>query len=663
MNPLFDLSPTPRFVEIQAQHVAPGVDALLDRARKSIDAIAEIDHPVYETAVLALDRATEPLDHAMSVIGHLEAVRTTPEFREAYNAVQPKTTEFYSSIALNAKLWNVVKQVRSAPPGVHARFLDKTRRGFRRAGADLDAAGKARLTELNIELAKLTTKFGENVLDSTAAWDLVVADEAKLAGLPESARAEARQSAERKDKEGWRFTLQGPSVNAVLTYLDDRGIREQVWRAFNTRAASGEKDNRELMARILQLRREKARLLGFADFADLVLEERMTRTGARAAAFLEGLFEKTVRHFEREKRELADFAGISLQPWDIGYWAEKQRRALYDFDEEALRPYFALDRVVHGMFRIYEQLFSIRISKRPEIPGWDPAVECFEIRDAEGVVLGLFFTDWYPRENKRPGAWMDSLATGGPTKDGFEPHIALMCGNLTPPVGGKPALLTHRDVETVFHEFGHLLHQCLSRVEVRSLGGTHVAWDFVELPSQIMENWCWERDALDRFARHYETGEPIPQSLFGKMKRAKNFRAATFQMRQLCFGILDLKLHREYDATRDGDIVTYARRLMQPMSPATLPDDYAMIASFTHLFADPVGYGAGYYSYKWAEVLDADAFSRFRLEGIFNPRTGGEFRDRILARGDADDPAQLYRQFMGRDPDANALLERSGLTA
>jgi oligopeptidase A len=663
MNPLFELSPAPRFREIQAEHVEPGVEALLARARAAIDAIAAVENPTYENTVLALDRATEPLDRAMAVIGHLEAVRTTPEFRQAYNAVQPKTTEFYSSIPLNEKLWNVVKQVHSAPAGVHARFLDKTQRGFRRAGADLDAAGKARLTELNIELAKLTTKFGENVLDATAAWELTVEEEAKLAGLPESARAEARESAERRGKPGWRFTLQGPSVHAVLTYLDDRAIREQVWRAYNTRAASGDKDNRELMPRILELRREKARLLGFADFADLVLEDRMAKTGARAAAFLDDLYAKTVRHFEREKRELVEFAGFPLEPWDIGYWAEKQRRALYDFDEEALRPYFALGRVVEGMFRIYEELFSIRICKRTDIEGWDPAVECFEIRDAQDCVLGIFFTDWHPRENKRPGAWMDSLATGGPTKNGFEPHVALMCGNLTPPSGGKPALLTHRDVETIFHEFGHLLHQCLSRVEVRSLAGTHVAWDFVELPSQIMENWCWEREALDRFARHYETGGAIPPELFDKMKRAKNFRAATFQMRQLSFGILDLKLHREYDPARDGDLVAYARRIMQPMSAAALPDDYAMIASFTHLFADPVGYGAGYYSYKWAEVLDADAFSRFRAEGIFNPRTGGEFRDRILARGDSADPAELYRQFMGRDPDAEALLKRSGLAA
>jgi oligopeptidase A len=664
MNPLFDLYPAPVFGDIQAEHVGPGIDKLLEKARESIDAIAAIENPDYEGAVLRLDRATEPLDRAMAVIGHLEAVRTTPQFREAYNAVQPKTAEFYSSLPLNEKLWGVVKQVRSAPPGVHERFLTKTVRGFRRAGADLDATGKVRLTQLNVELAKLTTKFGENVLDSTNAWELIVTGEAKLAGLPESARKEAKQSAERKNKPGWRFTLQGSSVQAVLTYLDDREIREQVWRAFNTRSASGEKDNRDILLRILELRREKARLLGFADFADLVLEERMAKSGAGAAAFLNVLFEKTVRHFEREKRELAEFAGFPLEPWDIGYWAEKQRRALYDFDEEALRPYFPLNRVVDGMFRIFEELFSIRISKRDDLAGWDPAVECFEVRDAAGTVTGLFFTDWYPRENKRPGAWMDALATGGPLSDGgFEPHVALMCGNLTPPIGDNPALLTHRDVETIFHEFGHLLHQCLSRVEVRSLGGTHVAWDFVELPSQIMENWCWEREALDRFARHHQTGQPIPPELFAKLKRAKNFRAATIQMRQLSFGILDLKLHREYDPARDGDVVAYARRILQPMSVAVLPEDYAMIASFTHLFADPVGYGAGYYSYKWAEVLDADAFSRFRGEGLFNSRTGSEFRDRILARGDGEDPSELYRQFMGRDPDVNALLERNGLAA
>jgi oligopeptidase A len=307
------------------------------------------------------------------------------------------------------------------------------------------------------------------------------------------------------------------------------------------------------------------------------------------------------------------------------------------------------------------RLYGIRVEEEPGVPAWDAAVHYYNVRDEEGVFLGGFYADWYPRENKRGGAWMDGLITGGPVTDGFRPHLGLICGNLTPPVGGKPALLTHREVETIFHEFGHLLHHLLSRVEIRSLAGTSVAWDFVELPSQIMENWCWERDALDLFARHYETGAPIPDDLFQKMKRARTFRAANAQMRQVGFGFIDLLLHVRYDAARDGDPVAYSRALLQEFSPAPLPAEHAMIAAFTHLFAAPVGYGAGYYSYKWAEVLEADAFTRFRDGGIFSREIGASFRGEILSKGDSEDPAELYRRFMGRDPDPNALLVRSGL--
>lgn len=660
MNPLLNLPIEPPFDAIEASHVEPAMHQLLADAREAIAAIANHPHPTYESTVLALDRATDPLDRAMGLVRHLEGVRTTPEFRAANNAVEPVVSEFYSSIPLDPVLWNAVKQVTTAPPGVHSRFLKKTMDGFKRSGADLPPEGKARLQEIDVELTKITTKFGENVLDSTNAFELIIEDPARLSGLPESAIAAARQSAESKGKPGWRFTLQAPSYLAVMTYLDDGAIREQVYRAQNTRATESERDNRALLPRILALRAEKAKLLGFDNFADLVLEDRMAKTGRHALDFLLDLESKSRAGFEREKADLESFAGRSLAPWDIGYWSEKQRRALYDFDEEVLRPYFPLPKVVEGMYRIYERLFGITI--RPyTAKGWDPAVESFEVRSTDGRICGIFYSDWFPRDNKRPGAWMDALRTGGPASGGFEPHVGLICGNLTPPVGDKPALLTHREVETIFHEFGHLLHQLLSTVEIHSLAGTHVPWDFVELPSQIMENWCWEREALDEFARHYETGEPIPDELFARMKRAKTFRAASGQMRQLSFGITDLKLHMEYDPARDGDVVSYCRRLFERFSPAPLPDDYAMIAAFTHLFSDPVGYGAGYYSYKWAEVLDADAFTRFQHEGIFNSETGCDYRDKILACGNSEDPAELYRQFMGRDPDPSALLVRNGL--
>ena len=658
MNPLLEISFRVPFDRIAAAHVEPAIDELLaDSARRLEETIAS-DRPLH-----ALDTMTERLDYAMNVVRHLESVATTPELRAVYNAVQPKVSAFYASLPLNEPLWKAIKRYAAtdearALTGAMPRFLTKTIDSFRRHGADLDPAGKARLKEIDIALAELTTKFSEHVLDSTKAYELVLTEEAKLAGLPPSAVAAARAAAEAKGRGGWRFTLQAPSYYAVMTYLDDGGIREQVWRAYNTRASSGEYDNRPLIARILGLRKEKARMLGFRDFADLVLEDRMAHTGERAQTFLAELREKTERRFREENQELAVFAGRELTPWDIAYWAEKQRAALYDFDEEALRPYFPLERVVSGMFDIFGRIFGIRVTPERGVPVWNPDVRGYAIHDCvTSTHLGSFYADWYPRENKRGGAWMDALITGNPNQE--RPHLGLICGNLTPPVDGKPALLTHREVETIFHEFGHLLHHLLSRVEVRSLAGTSVAWDFVELPSQIMENWCWERESLDLFARHWETGAPIPNDLFRKMKRAKTFRAANAQMRQLGFGFVDLALHREWDDS--GDVVAYSRAILQQYSPARLPEDHAMITGFTHLFGSPVGYGAGYYSYKWAEVLDADAFTRFRSEGVFSESVGRDFREKILARGDSEDPAQLYRSFMGRDPDPNALLERAGL--
>ncbi len=673
-NPLLDIHFHVPFDRIRAEHVEPAIDELLADSRARLEAIAQEKNPrTFDNTMRAFDLMTERLDFAMSVVKHLESVATTPALRAAHNAVQPKVSAFYSAIPLHDGLWKAVQQFAATGEaqslaGTQRRFLTKTIQDFRRHGAELDPAGKKRLEALDVQLSQLTTKFGENVLDSTNEFELLVTDESRLAGLPPSAVAAARASAESKGAPGWRFTLQSPSYLAVMTYLDDAAIRERVYRAYSTRAAAGAHDNRHVLTRILELRRERAKLLGFASFADLVAEDRMAHSGEHAQKFLAGLKEKTEARFLQENQELAAFrhqiegaAAPALDPWDVGYYAEKQRQALYDFDEEALRPYFPLERVVEGMFETVWRLYGIRVAGRKGVPVWHPDVRYYEIRDQDSSLLGAFYADWYPREDKRDGAWMEAFITGLPSRHGFEPHLGLMCGNLTPPLGGKPALLTHRDVQTIFHEFGHLLHHSLSRVEVRSLAGASVAWDFVELPSQIMENWCWEREALDLFGRHHETGDPIPEDLFQKMKRARNFRSANAQMRQLGFGIVDLALHIDYDPARDGDLMDYARRILQQFSPAPLPPDHALIAGFTHLFANPVGYGAGYYSYKWAEVLDADAFTRFRDHGIFSREIGLEFRGKILARGDSEDPAELYRSFMGRDPDPNALLERSGL--
>ena len=675
-NPLLDINFQIPFNRLRTEYVEPAVNQLLGDAQARLEAIAgQKDQRTFENTMRPLDQMTERLDVAMSVVKHLENVVTSKELRAAFNAVQPKVSAFESSIPLNEGLWKAVQQYAATDEakvltGTRKRFLTKTIDAFRRHGAELDLAGKARLEALDVELSKVTTKFAENVLDSTNEFQLVITDDRKLAGLPPTAIAAARASAEAKSVKGWRFTLQAPSYLALTTYLGDADIRRQVYHAYSTRATSGPHDNRGILSRILELRREKSNLLGFQNFADLVLEDRMAHSGERAQRFLAELKNKTEARFHEENKELAVFRRTlegpnapSLEPWDLPYYAEKQRAALYDFDEEALRPYFPLDRVVKGLFETVQRLYGIRVVEQPGAPVWHPDVKYYAIYDRDLSLLGAFYADWYPRETKRGGAWMDVFITGLPAKDGFKPHLGLMCGNLTPPVEDRPALLTHREVETIFHEFGHLLHHCLSRVELRTLAGTSVAWDFVELPSQIMENWCWERQALDLFARHYQTGEPIPEDLFQKMKRARNFRSANAQMRQLGFGFVDLALHIDYTPVRDGDVMEYARRIFQQFSPAPLPPDHAVIAGFTHLFANPVGYGAGYYSYKWAEVLDADAFTRFRNVGIFSREIGMEFREKILARGDSEDPAELYRTFMGRDPDLNALLERSGLSA
>ena len=573
MNPLLEISFRVPFDQIQAAQVEPAIDELLADAARRLDETIASPEPLH-----ALDTMTERLEYAMNVVRHLESVATTPELRAAFNAVQPKVSAFYSSLPLNEGLWKALQRYAATAEarsltGAMKRYLTKTIDSFKRHGADLPAEGKVRLKEIDVALTEVTTKFSENVLDSTNAYELLIEDQKQLAGLPPAAVAAARASAESKSKTGWRFTLHGPSYIALMTYLDDAGIRRQVWHAYNTRATAEPHDNRQLLARILELRQEKARLLGFRDFADLVLDDRMAHTGDTAQKFLDDLRVRTEPRFREENAALESFAGRKLEPWDVGYWAEKQRAALYDFDEEALRPYFSLENVVSGMFEIFGRIFGIRVEEETGVPAWDPAVKCYAIRDAaSGAALGSFYSDWFPRENKRGGAWMDSLLTGNPTAQNpaeRRPHLGLICGNLTPPVDGKPALLTHREAETIFHEFGHLLHHLLSQVEVRSLAGTSVPWDFVELPSQIMENWCWERESLDLFARHWQTGERLPEELFQKMKRAKTFRAANMQMRQLGFGVVDLALHRGWDGR--ADVVKYAREILAPFAAAPLP--------------------------------------------------------------------------------------------
>jgi oligopeptidase A len=666
MNPLLRVPFEIPFDEIQPEHIVPAIRELIAESQKNID---QITAPVegertYENTFALLEDSTTNLENAMAVVRHLESVGNSPALREAIQVIEPEVSAFYASIPLNEKLWAAMQQVplRALEP-IYKRAARKQMEFFERHGAELAPEAKKRLLEIDVELQQLCTKFSQNVLDATNAYELIIEDEARLAGLPEHVKHAAKASAEAKGSKGFRFTLQAPSFLPVMTYLDDASIRRQLWEAYNTRCTMGEYSNRELMRRILTLRREKAHQLGFFTFADLVLADRMAQRGLIAREFVFELEAATRERFAEEHEELEKFAGRKLEPWDLGYYSEKLRIALYDFDEEALRPYFEVGRVEQGMLKLYSQLLGIDVRHVPDAKVYEPGVKYYEIY-SDGRLIGAFFADWFPRESKRGGAWMQGLITGGPQPDGgFAPHLGVICGNMTPPSPGKPALLTHREVETMFHEFGHLLHHCLSEVPVRSLSGTNVAWDFVELPSQIMENWCWERESLDFFAEHYETGEKIPQELLDKMRRARTFRAASAQMRQLGFATVDLYLHTEFEPDVEIDIVSQTNDILQRFTPVPLPDNYGMVLSFTHLFASPVGYAAGYYSYKWAEVLDADAFSRFKQEGVLNTTVGREYRAKILAKGNSEEPRDLFRAFMGRDPVQDALLRRIGLMA
>ncbi len=655
-----------RFDLLRAEHVVPGIDALIASAKEGIDALGEAMAATYQGTLGALETATLKLERANALCEHIESAATSPEFRAAWNEAQPKLAAFWSSLPLHEGLYRAVKayaltdEAKGLDP-VRARHLKKTLDDLKKHGAELPPAGKQQLTEIDVELAKVTTKFSQNVLDATNAFELYIEDEARVAGLPELAKRAAREGAASKGKEGFRFTLHAPSFIPAITHLEDRALREQLYRAYNERASGGTLDNRALILQILKLRRAKAKLLGFKDFADLVTMDRMAKTGERALSFIADLRERTKEAFAKEKAAITAFAGHELAAWDVAFYAEKRRKALFDFDEEALRPYFPLESVLTGAFEIFRRLYGVEFVAR-DLPVWDPSVRPFHLVDGKGEHLATVYIDLFPRDNKVQGAWMAPIVTAVPPAA----HVAVVAANFTPPLGtGEdtlPALLSHREVETLFHELGHLMHLCLSRVPVRSLAGTSVAWDFVELPSQIMENWTWERDAIDLFARHYQSGETLPQGLFDKLVRARTYRAASMQMQQLGYAEIDLDLHCRFDPETDAnDPVERARDILAAYVTAQLPPTYAMLASFGHLFANATGYAAGYYSYKWAEVLDADAFGRFREEGLFSQDVGAAFREAILARGDSADPGDLFKQFRGREPKLEALLERLGL--
>lgn len=670
---------------LTADRVEADIDTALKTAEANLEKIRQLDESTvtYENTFHALEIGSQDLDRAWGRLNHLDSVCSNEEQRAALNAVLPKVSAFYAAIPLDAAIWRALKAFSESSAAceldeIHKRYVEETCASFIQAGADLPDDKKSRVAEILSRLSEITQKFGENVLDSTNAWELIVDDESRLVGLPESALATAAEDAAAKGHEGkWRFTLQQPSMSPLMQFAEDDSLRKEVWEASGTVGYAGDFDNSALIHEILKLRQEQAELLGFENFPDLILERRMAKNGKNALKFVEDMHTKIVDRFRGETTELKQWKAeqeqaepAPMQPWEVAYWAEKRRKAEYDFDAEELRPYFPLHKVMDGMFSIVSKLYDLRIEEKQtttdggEIQTWHEEVKFYDLFDNKTEeLLGSFYADWHPRESKRGGAWMNSFETGMPS-DGMqprEPHLGLMIGNMTKPIGDQPALMTHYEVETIFHEFGHLLHHLLGNVTVKSLSGTNVAWDFVELPSQIMENYCWNRESLDLFARHFETDEPIPDALFDKMIAAKNYMTASFYMRQLGLSKLDLDLHLHAEKYIEMDLDQADKEILADYKVELATDAPSMVRRFNHLFSSPVGYASAYYSYKWAEVLDADAFTRFQKEGILNPETGQAFREDILSKGNSAPADELYRNFMGRDPDQAAFLERAGL--
>jgi len=666
--------------ELPLERLDGDLEEGIREAEERLQAIRSVSRSEVTDAntLAALEAAIEELEMAWGLVQHLASVQDSPALREKMNHWLPRISDFFSGISLDAELLARLQWFeRTAEAGslspIRKRLLSETLLDFKLSGAGLDAGSSERLREIQRELALTTRRFNEQVLDSTNQWERLVSDPAELAGIPESLREAARQGALAKGQGSgeapvWRFTLQAPSLLAVLRYADSEALRRELWEA-SQGVGRGSHNNGPLIGQILALRAEKARILGFDAFADLTTCRRMVNSGREALDFVEALHARILPRFREEVAELeayrAEQSGEGkrhLEPWEIPYWSEKLRRERYDFDEEELRVYFPMDRVMTGMFALAEKLFRLRICERPagEVEVWHADVRFYEVETVEGRPLGSFYTDWYPREDKRDGAWMNQIFAGRRDRDGrWIRHLGLICGNMTPAVEGKPALLTHRDVETIFHEFGHLLHLLCSEVEVPSLSGTAVALDFVELPSQLMENWCWEKESLDLFAAHYETGDPLPAALLEKVKRGRNFQAAMAFMRQLSFGKLDLELHLA--GSGEGDPDAWEEDLMRDYSVPTHSRRSKMLRRFSHLFGSPTGYAGGYYSYKWSEVLDAHVFERFQNEGILNAELGEAFRQKILARGNSAPARELYHDFMGGDPDEAALLQRCGI--
>ncbi len=673
MNPLLDFSGLPRFAEVKPEHVAPAVAQLLTENRALVvRLLADTSTPTWDNFMQPLDDANERLSRAWGQVGHLNAVMNSPELREVYNANLPQITQYYAELGQNLDLFNKVKAIRNGAEfatlsAARQKIIENELRDFRLGGAELPDEQKARFLAIQEELSTLCSRFSDNVLDATNAYSWLVEDEAELSGIPADERQVAAEAAQAEGKPGWLFTLKAPSYGPLMQYADNRALRERMYRAYVTRASESgapELDNTPLMAQILKLRAEEAQMLGFANYAELSLATKMATTPQQVIDFLRELAQRARPFAERDLAELREFAQsqlglVDLQAWDVGYASEHLRQQRYAFSEQEVKQYFPEDKVLPGMFKVVETLYGLSV--RPsQAPLWDDAARFFDIVDADGKLVGQFYLDLYARNSKRGGAWMDDAITRRRLKSGIQTPVAYLNCNFAAPVGGKPALFTHDEVITLFHEFGHGLHHLLTRVEDLGVSGiSGVEWDAVELPSQFMENFCWEWDVLQDMTRHADTGEKLPRALFDKMLAAKNFQSGLQTLRQIEFSLFDMRLHGDYDPVGGKTIQQLLDEVRDEVAVLVPPEFNRFPNSFSHIFAG--GYAAGYYSYKWAEVLSADAYSLFEENGVLNMAVGLRFRDEILAVGGSRDAMQSFVAFRGREPTIDALLRHNGL--
>ncbi|MGK2699044.1 oligopeptidase A [Serratia surfactantfaciens] len=676
-NPLLTPFSLPPFSAIRPEDIVPAVQSALADCRAAVERVVAQPGPfTWDNLCQPLAESDDRLSRIWSPIGHLNSVKNSPELRTAYEQALPLLSEYGTWVGQHEGLYQAYRSLKegaafAALSVPQRKAVDNALRDFELSGIGLSADKQQRYGEIVARLSELGSTYSNNVLDATMGWSKLITDEAELSGLPESALAQAQAMAQAKEQDGWLLTLDMPSYLPVLTYADNRALREEMYRAFATRASdqgpnAGKWDNSEVMAETLALRHELAQLLGFDTYADKSLATKMAESPEQVIGFLSDLAKRARPQAEQELAQLRAFAkqhyGVDeLEAWDITYYGEKQKQHLFSISDEQLRPYFPEQRVVEGLFEVVKRIYGITAKERKDVETWHPDVRFFDLFDANGELRGSFYLDLYARENKRGGAWMDDCVGSLRKADGsLQKPVAYLTCNFNRPLGDQPALFTHNEVTTLFHEFGHGLHHMLTQIDTAGVSGINgVPWDAVELPSQFMENWCWEPEALAFISGHYQSGEPLPKEMLDKLLAAKNYQAALFILRQLEFGLFDFRMHFEYSPEKGAQILPTLAEVKKMVAVVPSPSWGRFPHAFSHIFAG--GYAAGYYSYLWAEVLSADAYSRFEEEGIFNAETGKSFLDNILSRGGSEEPMALFKRFRGREPQLDAMLRHYGI--